>query len=107
VKHAHPPISNFFAGALVRGTSGALYAGANLEVPNSGLNQSTHGEQAAVANAFGHGETGIDTLAAAGSLAGPGQGEVSAPCGHCRQFLNELAGGANLRILFPAGLRGC
>ena len=103
MKHAHPPISNFFVGVLVRGKSGALYAGANLEVPNNGLNQSIHGEQAAVANAFGHGETGIDTLAAAASLAAPGQGEVGAPCGHCRQFLNELDGGANLRILFPAG----
>ena len=93
-KYARPPISHFYVGALVRGKSGALYAGANLEVPGNGLNQTIHGEQSAVANAFNHGETGIDTLAAGASTA-----VAEAPCGHCRQFLYELDGAADLRIL--------
>ena len=88
--YSRAPISNFEAGAVARGRSGALYAGANLEVPRSGLNQAIHAEQSAVANAFGHGETGIAALAVS-----------DAPCGHCRQFLNELADGENLRLLAP------
>ena len=89
-EYSRAPISKFEVGAVARGWSGALYAGANLEVPRSGLNQAIHAEQSAVANAFGHGETGIAALAVSG-----------APCGHCRQFLNELADGENLRLLAP------
>ena len=61
--YSRPPISKFEAGAIARGKSGAFYAGANLEVPRSGLNQTIHAEQSAIANAFGHGETGITALA--------------------------------------------
>ena len=88
--YSRAPISKFEVGAVARGGSGALYLGANLEVPRSGLNQTIHGEQSAVANAFGHEETGIAALAVSG-----------APCGHCRQFLNELADGESLRLLAP------
>lgn len=88
--NARPPISNYLVGAVGQGKSGDLYLGVNLEVPNASLNQSVHGEQFVTANALAHGETGLTRLA------------VSAePCGHCRQFLNELDGGQNLDILIP------
>jgi cytidine deaminase len=74
------PISGFAVGAVARGRSGALYLGANLEFPGHPLNASVHAEQAAVISAWAHGERGIDALAAS-----------ETPCGHCRQFLNELA----------------
>jgi cytidine deaminase len=86
--YSKPPISNFFVGAFAQGASGALYPGANFEVPQNGLNQAIHAEQSAIANAFGHGETGIKAIAV-----------TAAPCGHCRQFLNEIAGGEEIRIL--------
>lgn len=86
--YSKPPISNFFVGAFALGASGALYPGANFEVPRNGLNQAIHAEQSAIANAFGHGETGITAIAV-----------TAAPCGHCRQFLNEIAGGEEIRIL--------
>jgi cytidine deaminase len=82
------PISGFTVGAVARGLSGALYLGANLEFPGHPLNASVHAEQAAVANAMANGERGIDALAT-----------TETPCGHCRQFLNELAGAAKLRIV--------
>jgi cytidine deaminase len=47
-----------------------------------------HGEQCALANAFMHGEGGLTSLAV-----------TAAPCGHCRQFLNELPDSADLKIL--------
>lgn len=85
---SHAPISNFHVGAVALGASGALYPGANLEFAGVPLNQTVHAEQSTIANASANGERGISALAV-----------TAAPCGHCRQFLNELAGGGAIRII--------
>src|SRR4030081_3775653 len=77
--YTSPPISNFRVGAIALGRSGALYAGANLEFPGQSLSFTVHAEQAAVYNAWLHGETGVTLIAS-----------TAHPCGYCRQFLNEL-----------------
>ena len=77
--YAYPPISTYYVGTIVRGASGNLYFGANLEFPGLGLNMTVHGEQAAIVNARHHGEARIEALAVNGT-----------PCGHCRQFLAEM-----------------
>jgi cytidine deaminase len=87
-KFAIPPISNFFVGAVALGTSGSLYFGANYEFPGQALSFTVHGEQAATAHALSFGETGISMLAVS-----------AAPCGYCRQFLNELTTAATLQVL--------
>ena len=88
--YARPAVSGYRVGAAVRGTSGAVYLGANLEFPGVSLSQTVHAEQAALANAFMHDEPGIEAIA------------VSAPpCGHCRQFLYEFAEGRDIEILLP------
>jgi cytidine deaminase len=87
---ARAPISHFAVGAVARGQSGALYMGANLEFAGAPLGATVHAEQAAIASAWAHGESGITALAVS-----------AAPCGHCRQFLNELRGAESLRILVP------
>jgi cytidine deaminase len=87
-KHAYPPISNFFVGAVGLGASGALYLGANFEVPGNPLNQTVHGEQSVVVNAFSNREKDLVAIAV-----------NAAPCGHCRQFLNEITGAERLRIV--------
>ena len=76
---ADPPVSGFRVGAALAGAkTGRVYLGGNIEFPGTAIAQSVHAEQAAFANAWHHGETGIAALA------------VSAmPCGHCRQFLVE------------------
>lgn len=86
--YARPPISGYRVGAVVRGASGSLYFGANLEVPGEMLGFSVHGEQSAVANAYLHEESGLTALAV-----------TAAPCGHCRQFLNELANAGELEVI--------
>lgn len=86
--HARPPISGFRVGVVAEGASGALYLGANMEFAACPLDQAVHAEQAAVVNAARHGETGLRRLAAS-----------APPCGHCRQFLYELAGAGDLHIL--------
>jgi cytidine deaminase len=84
---ARPGVSGFRVGAVGQGESGALYLGANLEFEGAALGQTVHAEQAVVANAAAHGEAGLVRLA------------VSAPpCGHCRQFLYELASAGRLEI---------
>jgi cytidine deaminase len=86
--YAQPPISSYRVGAVARGASGSLYWGANLEVPHQPLGHCVHAEQAAVANAFLHDEAGLVALAI-----------NAAPCGHCRQFLNELPNAPDLTVL--------
>jgi len=89
-KYARPALTHFRVGAVVRGTSGQLYLGVNLEFPGASLGQTVHAEQAALANAFMHDEPGIAAIA------------VSAPpCGHCRQFLYEFSAGREIEILLP------
>ncbi len=89
-KYAIPTISNFFVGAVSHGLSGSLYFGANYEFPGQALSFTVHGEQAATAHAISFGETGIDMLAIS-----------AAPCGYCRQFLNELTTASKLLIVLP------
>ena len=85
---ARPPISNFLVGAVALGASGTLYLGANIEMGGNALNQSVHAEQSAVANAYANRERGITAIAV-----------TAAPCGHCRQFLNEITDGAKIRVI--------
>jgi cytidine deaminase len=89
-KYAIPPISNFFVGAVALGSSGSIYFGANYEFVGQALSFTIHGEQAATAHALSFGESGLQKLAVS-----------AAPCGYCRQFLNELTTANTLQILLP------
>ncbi len=88
--YAQPVISNFNVGAIAMGASGNLYYGANMEFLGQSLIYSVHAEQAATVNAWVNGETGMTMLAVS-----------AAPCGYCRQFLNELATASQLQIYLP------
>ncbi len=86
------PISNFRAGAVARGRSGALYLGANLELPGTPIAVTVHAEQAAAFQAFLAGEEGLTHL-----------GVGASPCGGCRQFLGELRRAEELELVLPGG----
>lgn len=81
-------LADFRVGAIAHGATGALYFGANLEIPRSPLGWTVHAEQSAVLGALIDGEKSISRLAV-----------TSAPCGHCRQFLNELGTSSKLEVL--------
>jgi len=94
--YAVVPVSHFRVGAVVaglapRGGSPALYLGANYEFEGVALSFTVHAEQCAVNHAWLRGEAGISLLAV-----------TAAPCGYCRQFLNELSTAAKLGVLLPA-----
>ncbi|ABO23477.1 cytidine deaminase [Shewanella loihica] len=87
---AKPPISEFYVGAIAKGASGDIYMGANLELDGEALFHSVHAEQSAISHAWLSGETGIEDIIVNAS-----------PCGHCRQFMNELVEGQAIRIHLP------
>ena len=89
-RFARPPVSNFKVGCVSRGLSGNLYLGANVEFAGEALSFTVHAEQSSVANAWMNGEEGIDLIAV-----------TAAPCGYCRQFLNELTTADSLTIAIP------
>lgn len=88
--YAYVPLSNFYVGAIVRGLSGRLYFGANMEFSGAQLGQTVHAEQCAISHAWMKGEQGITDVTVNFS-----------PCGHCRQFMNELTTAKSLTIQLP------
>ncbi len=87
---ARPPISDYQVGEAALGKSGNIYLGVNIEFNHLPLNAAIHGEQFLIANARNCGETEILMMALS-----------AAPCGHCRQFLNEIDESKQLQILIP------
>ncbi len=89
--YSRAPISNFFVGVVVRGAGGSLYLGANIEIPGQCLGFAVHAEQAALSNAYMNSEQSVTSLAVVGG----------APCGHCRQFMEEISPAGEMLILVP------
>ncbi len=83
--NAHAPYSRYHVGAAVRGGSGRIYVGANVENASYGL--ALCAERSAVAAAVAAGEKKIVAVAVVTSTSPP-----AAPCGMCRQTLAEFAG---------------
>jgi cytidine deaminase len=83
--NAHAPYSGFKVGACVRGESGRLYAGCNVE--NAAYPQGQCAEAGAIAALVAGGDRRI--LECVVVAEGPG---LVTPCGGCRQRLREFAG---------------
>lgn len=95
--NAHAPYSRFLVGAAVRGASGMIYAGCNVE--NVAYPEGTCAEAGAIAAMVVAGERQItEVLVIADSP------EPVSPCGGCRQKLAEFAAPDTPVIL--AGLDG-
>jgi cytidine deaminase len=81
---AYAPYSHFSVGAVVRGESGTLYAGCNVE--NAAYPQGSCAEASAISALVMAGEHRITEVL----VMGKGTALVS-PCGGCRQRLREFA----------------
>lgn len=96
---AYAPYSRFKVGAAVRGESGRLYAGCNVE--NAAYPQGWCAEASAIAAMVMAGETRIVEVAVMGGGEAP-----CTPCGGCRQKLHEFAGDdLPIHVCGPQGLR--
>jgi len=84
---AHPTISNYRVGVAGLTKNGSILLGCNLEMHGLHLNNSLHAEQFLVISSLIKKEE-LSAIAV-----------TAPPCGHCRQFLNEIKGGSKLRVL--------
>jgi cytidine deaminase len=87
---ARTDLSRFNVGAIARGVSGNWYFGANMEFLGATMQQTVHAEQSAISHAWSRGEKALASVTV-----------NYTPCGHCRQFMNELNSGLTLRINLP------
>ena len=96
---AYAPYSRFRVGASIRGASGAIYAGCNVE--NAAYPATSCAEAGAISAMVAAGETRI----AAVLVIGDGELLVT-PCGNCRQKIREFAGpDTPVHVAGPDGVR--
>ena len=96
---AYAPYSGFHVGAAVRGQSGAIHTGCNVE--NAAYPEGICAEAAAIAAMVMAGERRITEVAVAG-----GGEQLCTPCGGCRQKIREFAADATpVLVCGPDGLR--
>ena len=88
--YSHTDISHFKVGAIAIGEHGDFYFGANQEFAHTAIQQTIHAEQSAISHAWLRGEKRISDMVV-----------NYTPCGHCRQFMNELHQAENIAIHLP------
>ncbi len=99
MEKAYAPYSNFKVGAAVRGESGRIHAGCNVE--NAAYPEGWCAETSAIAAMLMAGETRITEVAVMG-----GGDKLCTPCGGCRQKLREFASASTpIHVCGPEGLR--
>lgn len=82
-ERAYAPYSGFTVGAALVTEDGSVFVGANVENASYGL--AICAERSAAVSAVAAGHRDFRAIA----VAGP-ETTVTAPCGACRQFLNEF-----------------
>jgi cytidine deaminase len=96
-ENAYAPYSRFTVGAAIVTDDGAVFTGANVENASYGLGICAERSAAVAAVAAGY----RDFRAIA--IAGPETTET-APCGACRQFLNEFNPQLDVAFTTPQGV---
>jgi len=98
-KRGFAPYSRYLVGAAVRGRSGAIYTGCNVE--NASYGATICAERAAICAMVAAGETRFDEVVVYTEAEPP-----ATPCGICRQVLSEFAApGAKVLVASPQSLR--
>lgn len=84
-ENAHAPYSNFRVGAALRGSSGRIFDGCNVENATYGL--TICAERVAIFKAISEGERGFSAIAVVTDTE-----TLTPPCGACRQLIWEFCG---------------
>jgi len=99
--NAHAPYSNFKVGAAIRGDSGRVFVGANVE--NAAYPQGQCAESSAIGAMVAAGDRRIRAIVVMGGEPG---GALCTPCGGCRQRIREFAApDTAIHVCDPAGPR--
>jgi cytidine deaminase len=88
-ENAHAPFSKFRVGAAVRGASGRIFTGCNVENATYGLTLCA--ERVAIFKAVSEGERKFESVAVVADT-----DRLTPPCGACRQILWEFCGDAEI-----------
>lgn len=88
---AYAPYSRYKVGAAVRGASGRIYTGCNIENASYGLTNCA--ERTAIFKAVSEGERELACLAVAADSPQP-----ASPCGACRQVMAEFGVGRIIMV---------
>ena len=96
--NAYAPYSRFSVGSAIRGKSGRVYTGCNVE--NSSYGATICAERVAVGKLVSAGETELSEVAV--WTQGP---ELAMPCGICRQVLVEFGRQAVIVVAVPGSVR--
>jgi cytidine deaminase len=97
-ERAYAPYSKFSVGAALLTEDGTVFGGVNVENASYGLAICAERTAAVAAVAAGHQQF------RAIAIAGP-QSTLTAPCGACRQFLNEFNPALEVAYTTPDGLK--
>jgi cytidine deaminase len=95
-KNAYAPYSKFQVGAALRGQTGAIYKGANIENASYGLARCA--EQSAVQALASNGERSFSEIVVYTQDDPP-----ATPCGACRQILFEFGKDATVYLVNHEG----
>lgn len=95
-EQAYAPYSGFAVGAAVQTASGQIYGGCNIENVSYGL--SNCAERTAMFQAIAHGERQLVCIAVCADTPEP-----VAPCGACRQVMQELGPQMEVILVNQAG----
>jgi cytidine deaminase len=97
-EHAHAPFSQFRVGAALEDSSGRVHTGCNIENATYGL--TICAERVAVFKAISEGAREFGRIAIAADT-----GDLTPPCGACRQILWEFCGDIEIILVNIQGNR--
>lgn len=98
---SYSPYSHFQVGAALLGKSGKVYHGCNIE--NAAYSPTNCAERTAFFKAVSEGEREFVKIAIVGGVEGTEPEELCAPCGVCRQVMNEFCDIDQFEIILMDG----
>lgn len=99
-KMAYTPYSHHKVGAALLCKDGTVFKGCNVE--NAGYTPTNCAERTAVFKAVSEGYTEFEAIAVVGGMDNLTELPLCAPCGVCRQVLNEFADPKTFKILLAS-----
>ena len=94
---AYMPYSHFAVGAALLSDDGAVYTGSNIE--NAAYSPTVCAERVAFFKAVSDGKRGFTAIAIVGGKEDAPPDALVAPCGVCRQVMQEFCGNKPLDII--------
>ncbi len=96
-KRSYAPYSHWTVGAALLATDGTVYQGCNIE--NAAYSPSNCAERTAFHRAVFDGCRSFEAIAVVGGPQGQEASDFCAPCGVCRQVMQEFCDPATFRIV--------